>query len=94
MILIFAFMALQLTDIVTTNLVLAGGGYEANPFVAAVQLHRGVWWWVPKLLLAAAACLLLLRRHQVWAILSFVVLMLVIVINNLYFAISQSIGSR
>ena len=38
----------------TTNLILAHGGVEANPLMAAAQENLGALWWFPKLLLLTA----------------------------------------
>ena len=47
--LISAFVALQVADVLTTQHVLAAGGFEANPLVAWTMAHCGVWWPLAKL---------------------------------------------
>jgi hypothetical protein len=47
--LISAFVALQVADVLTTQHVLAAGGFEANPLVAWAMDHCGTWWPLVKL---------------------------------------------
>ena len=48
-ILLLIFMGLQILDVLSTNLVLANGGWEANPLGVWAIANMGVWWWLPKL---------------------------------------------
>ena len=65
-VLLVLFTALQLADIVTTNLCLGlPGNWEANPLMALAQADLGALWWLPK---AAGVCLIcfiapLIRRR-------------------------------
>src|ERR1051326_7542242 len=65
-VLLVLFTALQLADIVTTDLGLGvPGNWEANPLMALAQADLGALWWPPK---AAGVCLIcfiapLIRRR-------------------------------
>ena len=60
-ILFFVFVLLQLTDVFTTNSVLAAGGREANPVMAAAMASCGSLWWLPKLIVALTCALVLVQ---------------------------------
>ena len=57
-ILLLTFVLLQLTDVFTTNSVLAAGGSEANPVMAAAMATCGSFWWLPKLAIALTCTLM------------------------------------
>jgi hypothetical protein len=80
-ILLCTFMALQVADALTTEQVIARGGWEASPVEVWAMNHFGVWWPVPKLVLMLA-CTLVMCRWPVRYVLLSVALMGVVVINN------------
>ena len=47
-------------DVMSTNLGLAAGAVEMNPFVHWVQITLGEWWSVPKMLLHAITAAMVL----------------------------------
>lgn len=61
--LLATFVALQVLDVVSTHLALAGCAtcHEGNPVVAATMAHLGAWWWAPKMALMLALVPLLAR---------------------------------
>ena len=84
LVLIGLFAALQLADIVTTNIGLAvPGNWEANPLMAFSQAHLGALWWLPKAAGVLFVCLAarLLRRR--WIIMFGVCFCAVVVSGNL-----------
>jgi Domain of unknown function (DUF5658) len=80
-----AFGFLQVLDVLTTERVLARGGWESNPVQELVQTHFGSMWWAPKLIMMLA-CLFVMARWNPRHVMPFVVLMTVIVGNNLFWA--------
>jgi hypothetical protein len=48
-VLISAFVALQIADVLTTQHVLAAGGFEANPLEVWAIEQFGAWWPLAKL---------------------------------------------
>lgn len=83
--LLAAFGALQIADIITTNWVLANGGWEANPLEGWVMAHLGIYWPIPKLFLmtACAACMIRWRPRYVAPMVGFMAL---VVSNNALWA--------
>ena len=63
--LLFAFVALQVADVLTTNSFLAhASAVEGNPLMADAQASLGSWWWLAKLALVAGVTPILARgRH-------------------------------
>ena len=59
--LISAFVVLQVADVLTTQHVLAAGGFEANPLVAWAIEHRGAWWPLIKLAPMALVAVVMTR---------------------------------
>jgi hypothetical protein len=59
--LISAFVALQVADVLTTQHVLAAGGFEANPLVAWAMDHCGAWWPLAKLAPMALVTMVMTR---------------------------------
>jgi len=59
--LISAFVALQVADVLTTQHVLAAGGFEANPLVAWTMDHCGAWWPLVKLAPMALVTIVMTR---------------------------------
>lgn len=86
-ILLAVFGALQIADVMTTQRVLAGGGWEANPLGVLAMAHLGTYWPIPKLALMAA-CLVLMFRWKPSYVAPFVGLMGVVVANNALWAFS------
>ncbi len=78
---LITFVALNVFDVLTTNHVLARGGWEANPLMALNQAALGSMWWAPKLALMIA-CALAMLRWPMRYILPAVGLMAVVVMNN------------
>ncbi len=86
-ILLAVFAALQVGDVMTTQQVLAHGGWEANPLGVLAMARFGAYWPIPKLALMAA-CLLLMVRWKPRYVAPFVGLMGVVVANNALWAYS------
>ena len=84
-ILLAVFGALQIADVMTTQRVLAGGGWEANPLGVFAMSRLGTYWPVPKLALMAA-CLVLMFRWKPKHVAPLVGLMGVVVANNAFWA--------
>jgi hypothetical protein len=80
-ILLAVFAALQVADVISTNRVLAHGGWEANPITIASQVHLGSLWWTPKVALMGV-CTLAMTRWPLRYVVPAVALMAVIVGNN------------
>ena len=80
-ILIVIFVLLQVADVFTTNSVLAAGGREENPFVAAAISSCGSLWWLPKLGVALA-CAIILVHGRARYVAAGVALMSVVVLIN------------
>jgi hypothetical protein len=59
--LISAFIALQVADVLTTQHVLAFGGFEANPLGAWAMDHCGAWWPLAKLAPMALVAVVMTR---------------------------------
>ncbi len=81
LILFVAFVALQLSDVLTTQAIIAHGGGEQNPIVLHLMHSFGDAWWIPKLCVAAAAGAVVAignRRYIVFL----VGLMTFVVMNN------------
>jgi hypothetical protein len=81
-ILLLTFMGLQILDVLSTNLVLANGGWEANPFEVLAIANMGVWWWLPKLAVMLV-CALVMSRWRLPFVVAAVALMSVVVVSNL-----------
>ena len=84
-ILLVAFAALQVADILTTKRVLDNGGWEANPLGVLAMSHLGSYWWIPKLALMAL-CVVYMLRWKPRYVAPFVALMSVVVANNAIWA--------
>jgi Domain of unknown function (DUF5658) len=80
-ILLAAFAALQVADVITTNHVLAHGGWEANPFEIWAMTHLGPYWWLPKLVVMGV-CTLAMTRWPLRYVVPAVALMAVVVTSN------------
>ena len=76
------FVALQVADILSTNHVLAAGGWEANPAMVAAMSTLGAWWWLPKLVVMIGVALLMTRWRPRYAAIA-TGLMGLVVLNNL-----------
>ena len=79
--LLAAFGVLQIADILTTERVLARGGWEANPIGVLAMTHFGVYWPIQKLALMAVCAAVMIRRKP-RHIAPFVALMGLVVANN------------
>jgi hypothetical protein len=80
--LLAAFVALQILDVVTTLRFLdSGRGVEANPVMALAMLHLGAWWWIAKLA-AALLTLPILARGRIRYVAVMVAFYTVTVANN------------
>lgn len=84
-ILLAAFGALQIADVVTTNRVLQNGGWEGNPLWNWAMSLFGSYWPIPKLILMAV-CLAFMGRWKPRYVAPFVALMGVVVANNALWA--------
>ena len=80
-ILLLTFLLLQLGDVFTTSTVLAAGGHEANPVMAAAMASCGSLWWLPKMAIALT-CAVVLVQGRTCYVAAGVALMSVIVLNN------------
>ncbi len=78
---LITFVALNVFDVLTTNHVLAKGGWEANPLMAFDQAALGGMWWLPKLALMIA-CAVAMSRWPLRYVMPVVGLMAVVVLNN------------
>ena len=78
---------LQVVDVLTTDRVLARGGWEGNPVQALAQAYLGSMWWAPKLVLMLA-CVLVMTRWKPRYVVPFVALMAVVVSNNVLWALA------
>jgi hypothetical protein len=76
---------LQVVDVLTTDRVLARGGWEGNPLQELAQTHLGSMWWVPKLVLMLA-CVFVMARWKPRYVMPLVALMTVVVSNNFLWA--------
>jgi Domain of unknown function (DUF5658) len=79
--LISAFVALQIADVLTTQHILAAGGFEANPLEVWAIEQFGAWWPLAKLAPMARVAVVMTRwrpRHVVPA----VALMAAVVASN------------
>ena len=85
--LIAAFAVLQVLDVITTNRVLANGGWEGNPLGALAIAFFGGYWAVPKLALVAL-CATFMVRWKPKHIAPLVILMGIVVANNAFWAYS------
>jgi Domain of unknown function (DUF5658) len=54
-------LGLQILDVLSTNLMLANGGWEANPLGVWAIANMGVWWWLPKLAVMLVCTLVMSR---------------------------------
>ena len=79
--LISAFVALQIADVLTTQHVLAFGGFEANPFGAWAMAHCGAWWPLAKLAPMALVAVVMMRWRPRY-IVPAVALMAAVVASN------------
>ena len=59
--LISAFVALQIADVLTTQHVLAAGGFEANPLEVWAIERFGAWWPLAKLAPMALVAVVMMR---------------------------------
>ncbi len=80
-ILLLTFVLLQLADVFTTNSVLAAGGREANPLMAAAMSNCGSLWWAPKLAVALACALIFLKGRTRYVAAGVAWMSVVILIN-------------
>jgi hypothetical protein len=81
-------MALQVLDVITTNLVLQKPhGLEANPLVKFSMSFFGDLWWLPKIAVAAVIVYLVVayppRRFLHNAAIGIVIFYAVTVVNNI-----------
>ncbi len=60
-IMLLTFILLQLTDVLTTNSLMAAGGRELNPVMAAAIANCGSFWWLPKLVVALICALIFVQ---------------------------------
>jgi hypothetical protein len=60
-VLLSAFVALQIADVLTTQHVLAAGGFEANPLEVWAMEHFGAWWLLAKLAPMALVAMVMTR---------------------------------
>jgi hypothetical protein len=81
------FGVLQVADVLTTDRVLARGGWEGNPLQELAQRHLGSIWWAPKAVLMLA-CVFIMARWKPRYVMPLVALMAVIVANNALWALS------
>jgi len=81
-ILLLTFMGLQILDVLSTELVLAKGGWESNPLGVWAIANMGAWWWLPKLAVVLV-CTLVMTRWPVRYIAPAVALMAIVVVSNL-----------
>jgi hypothetical protein len=79
--LIAAFVALQLSDVITTQAILSRGGGESNPLVFHFMQTFGESWWIPKLCLAVVAGTIVAFGNRRY-IVALVALMTFVVMNN------------
>ena len=79
------FGVLQVVDVLTTNRVLARGGWEGNPLQELARAHLGSMWWAPKLALMLA-CVFVMAHWKPRYVMPFVALMAVVVSNNALWA--------
>lgn len=86
-ILLAAFGALQIADVITTKRVLANGGWEANPLGIWAMDHLGTYWPIPKLALMTA-CAVCMFRWSPKYVAPFVALIGIVVANNALWAYS------
>jgi hypothetical protein len=84
-ILLAAFGALQIADVITTKRVLANGGWEGNPIGVLAMTHLGAYWPVAKLALMAV-CMTYMIRWNPKYVAAFVALMVLVVANNALWA--------
>ncbi len=80
-ILLAAFAALQIADVITTKRVLDKGGWEGNPLEVLSMSLLGGYWPIPKLALMAA-CVACMVRWKPRYVAPFVALMGLVVANN------------
>ena len=80
-ILLAAFGALQIADVITTKRVLDTGGWEGNPLEVLAMSLLGSYWPIPKLALMAA-CVACMVRWKPRYVAPFVALMGLVVANN------------
>lgn len=78
---------LQVVDVLTTNRVLARGGWEGNPLQELAQTHLGSMWWAPKLVLVIC-CVFVMARWKPRYVMPLVALMAVVVSNNALWALA------
>jgi hypothetical protein len=76
---------LQVVDVLTTDHVLARGGWEGNPLQELAQTHLGSMWWTPKAVLMLA-CVFVMARWKSRYVIPLVALMAVVVSNNALWA--------
>jgi hypothetical protein len=86
-ILLAAFGALQIADVITTKRVLDNGGWEANPLAVLAMALLGNYWPIPKLILMTI-CMAWMIRWKLRYVAPFVALMGLIVANNALWAYS------
>jgi Domain of unknown function (DUF5658) len=83
--LLAAFGALQIADVVTTERVLAHGGWEGNPIGIFAMALLGTYWPIPKLVLMAV-CVACMIRWKPRYVAPLVALMGLVVTNNALWA--------
>ena len=81
--LLLSCLVLGCADLLTTNVILAHGLGELNPFMSMAQASLGEWWLIPKLGLTFAVTLLLWRSNNVYNIALVVAFCCTPVLNNL-----------
>jgi hypothetical protein len=83
---IIALAVLETCDVLTTNHVVMGGGFEANPLVAYQMALLGPFWWLPKVWLVLLIGLALPRAKTQRARSAFIIVNVLygcVVLNNL-----------
>jgi uncharacterized membrane protein YciS (DUF1049 family) len=77
----------QVMDVITTNQVLAAGGYEVNPVMSHLMEWFGVQWWLVKAVVAVFLIYLALKNRSVaqrWVALTgvFAIMQTLVILNN------------
>jgi Domain of unknown function (DUF5658) len=77
------FSALQVADVLTTNVALAmPGTAEVNPVMALSMAELGAAWWLPKAVLVVYVAWIL-RRIPAWPLGALTAINIAVVVNNL-----------
>ena len=81
--LLLSCLVLGCADLLTTNVILAHGLGELNPFMSMAQASLGEWWLIPKLGLTLVVAWLLSRSNNLHNIALVVAFCSTPVLNNL-----------